>query len=263
MLKSYLRKEGPIIVHFGYHKAMTSFFHKVFIDIAPLLRREYFHAFNNLFKFYEKLASMGSEGILCLNNHPAQTFLLPNYVGSHIVRDPRDLLVSGYKYHLWSEESWVNIPISNAMSKKLKINKYGLHLKQDESYRQLLNRVDKDLGYQLEFNWRQPHFTQMQNWDYENPNIIEVKYEDIFQNENVWFQKIFKHYGVPDILLDVCLKIVEKHSFKVLQKQGNIGDKKHARIGSPGQWKEELPGTVAKKLLYKYTPLMTKLNYLE
>ena len=31
---------------------------------------------------------------------------LPPYRGTHIVRDPRDVIVSGYFYHKWAPERW-------------------------------------------------------------------------------------------------------------------------------------------------------------
>src|SRR3954466_12518100 len=30
--------------------------------------------------------------------------------GTHMIRDPRDVLVSGYFYHLWTAERWANLP---------------------------------------------------------------------------------------------------------------------------------------------------------
>ena len=34
---------------------------------------------------------------------------LPPYRGAHLIRDPRDIVVSGYFYHLWTEEKWAHV----------------------------------------------------------------------------------------------------------------------------------------------------------
>lgn len=34
--------------------------------------------------------------------------------GTHMIRDPRDVVVSSYFYHLWTEEPWANLPATSS-----------------------------------------------------------------------------------------------------------------------------------------------------
>lgn len=51
---------------------------------------------------------------VCFDHHShflqSRLYKTPEYKAVIIIRDPRDVIVSGAKYHQWSEESWLHIP---------------------------------------------------------------------------------------------------------------------------------------------------------
>ena len=70
----------------------------------------------------------------------------------------------------------------------------------------------------------------MYNWDYENPNFMEFKYEDLMNNYNGTLTNMFKHYGFTKEMIRTSLIIaaeynIRKKDEKDLQKNGHITNK--------------------------------------
>lgn len=241
---------------------MTAFFSQVYAQIA----REYgwFHEhFNGRVDLFMEKASQKDDKskIISVNNVPIDFDRLIDYKGTHLIRDPRDLLVSGYRYHLWCEEPWVRVPMDKGLIKVLQIDDLNIKILKNESYQSLLGRVDKEIGLWLEYNWRQPHFKQMESWNYSNPNILELKYEELFNNEVAVFERIFKFIGFQPEQIKNSIKYVEQYSFAKLKKEGGTGKNKHARYGKSEQWKEELPSSLVHIFKSNQSTLLEKLEY--
>jgi hypothetical protein len=129
------------------------------------------------------------------------------------------------------------------------------------SYKELLNQVDEFTGYQLELNLRGKHFKLMDEWNYSNPNFLELKYENVFKNEITTFKSIFDFYGFHDEMKKEGLKIVEQFTFESLKKKGKAGNKKHAATGISGRWKDQLPEVVVNKFDERFGDLIEKTHY--
>ena len=251
-----------LIFHFSYHKCMTSFFQKVYGQIGQEFG--FFHKhYNAVWDDFRKeaLAKDRKIKILSVNNVPIDLDGIPEYRGTHLIRDPRDLLVSGYKYHLWCNEEWVKIPMSDKFKSMICLNELSVSNDVSESYQQLLNRVDSTSGYFLEYHWRKRHYNQMLNWDYSNPDILEIKYEQLFNNEVNIFETIFRHIGVQEKLIEKCKSVVERHSFKNLKEQGKTGNRMHASKGIPNQWQSEIPDTISDLFHREQSKLIKLLDY--
>lgn len=210
------QKSKKLIIHCCHHKVGTSWFTNVLNGIAEEYNLQFQACNQNELK---------KNTDIFLQDHSALDFsTLPPYRGSHLIRDPRDVVISGYFYHLWTSEEWVHIPKE----------KYG-----NMSYQQYLKSLDKEQGIIVEmerfFNFP---LQDMLAWDYSNPNIIEVKYEDIINNERKVFYEIFKHYEFQEFAINKAISIAEKYSFKQVAKR-NIGETKvfsHMRSGKPKEW---------------------------
>jgi len=252
-----------LILHFTYHKAMTVFFNNVFRAISE--------KFNIYHTFYHKAILNGVQQdifhrndlrIISLNDDQLSLANAPKYKGTHLIRDPRDLLVSGYRYHKYCKEAWALAPFTEETLELYSIKELGLlQLAEKMNYQQLINHIDIETGYLLELNLRKPHFEAMLNWNYQNPNILELRYENIFDKEIEVFRQIFKHYGFNNTITDYGLKIVENFSFKNLVAKGNAGTNKHANTGITGQWKDMLPSSIQEKINNDYCELLEKLKY--
>lgn len=255
-----------LILHFLYHKAMTVFFSSVFRTISQ--------KFNIYHTFYHSVTLNGIQEDIFQREEPRIISLshsngaiditnAPSYKGTHLIRDPRDLLVSGYRYHKYCTEDWALKPFNEATIKYFGIKELGLEkiAAKVNTYQQLINHLDIETGYLLELNLRKTSFDIMFHWNYENPNMMELRYENVFGNENEMFAKIFKHYGFNKAYTDYGLKMVENYNFKNLSAKGKTGNNKHANTGIAGQWKENLPPSIIEKFNQEFGELLKKLNY--
>jgi sulfotransferase family protein len=153
---------------------------------------------------------------------------------SHIVRDPRDIAVSGYHYHLWTKERWVHIPREE----------YG-----GKTYQEYLKSVAAEAGLAAEITrLAGGMFKGMAAWDYRRPEFLELRYEDVIADEHGWFTKLFRHYGFTDTAVEESVEIAGGFSFSKVtgRKIGEAATGSHLRSGRHGQWREDFsPANVA------------------
>lgn len=146
--------------------------------------------------------------------------------GTHMIRDPRDVVVSGYFYHLWTDEPWANRPDP----------RYG-----GRSYREELNRRDRHDGLLLEIErvCRGVELREVLAWDYSQPEFLELKYENVIADEARSFEHVFRHYGFGDRDVLRGLELVESMSFRRISGRdvGHEGSTTHLRSGRPGEWR--------------------------
>jgi len=144
--------------------------------------------------------------------------LLPHFRGSHMIRDPRDVVVSGYLYHLRTTEAWVRVPR----------DAYG-----GLSYQEHLLRLDPHDGLMAEIE-RASKFgiADMVRWNYSDPRFFELRYEDLIGNEDSGFRQLFESYGFTPKAVENCVKIARRHSIERVR-----GTSQHIRSGRPGDWR--------------------------
>ena len=89
----------------------------------------------------------------------------------HLIRDPRDVCVSAYYSHLYSHATDVWPELA--------------------PHRKQLQALTKERGLFLELQCRSEHFRMMQDWNYDLPNVFEIKMEDLIQNPYMHILKVF------------------------------------------------------------------------
>jgi hypothetical protein len=210
-----------LVVHCSYHKVGTVWFKRILHAVAR-------HHGLNFEVVGPDSAPSPLTDIFLQRKSKIDLGNLPSYRGSHIVRDPRDIVVSAYKYHLWTSEALVHEPRTE----------FG-----ERSYQQELLRLNESDGLALEIERCAPQFADMSQWDYTNPNISEVRFEDVRSDEQSEFARIFRHYGFTEEVVARSLSFVEYFSFnKSKQRQearGHTGPS-HLRSAIPGEWEEVL-----------------------
>ena len=144
-----------------------------------------------------------------------------------MIRDPRDIAVSAYYYHLWTRERW-----ARAERERL----------EGHSYQEYLRGIDREEGLSAEITRLSGNvFRRMAGWDYHRPDYCELRYEDLIADERTWFERVFRHYGFRDDAVSEALTIAERLSFSNSSKRnlGEVTEGSHLRSGKPGQWREE------------------------
>jgi len=167
------------------------------------------------------------------------------YRGIHLIRDPRDILISAAMYHRHSKESWLH-------QRRRKF--WGL------TYQEALNRLP-DLDAQILFEMKHSTRATIRHllaWDYQNPNFIEVKYEDLIQDrELILFRRIFQFLGFPESSLDRLCQI----SYAQSLFSGQVVNTGHIRSGRPSQWVDVFNYTLRRRFIDNFGDALIRLGY--
>jgi hypothetical protein len=237
----------PLIVHCSHHKAGTVWLFGVLRSIA-------LHHGLQVVEF-DSVAPVAASTDIALFAH-TRDFRRSSagsreIRGSHMVRDPRDLVVSAYYYHLRTGEQWVHAPRPEYDGR---------------SYQEHLRSLDKHDGLRLEMNRLESTvFRDMAQWDYTQRDFCELRYEDLLANEQETFLGLFGSYGFSPSAAaratDLALQLGR-------EARSRSGGDSHIRSGQPGEWREhftaddverikEIAGDIIVSLGYESTPHWT------
>ena len=224
-----------------HHKAMTTYFHAVLKGLALALAIPFERVANS------DLPASSTRLFLSMQGKQDLSKLGP-YRGVHVMRDPRDMIVSGYHYHKWTHESWVHRLDDNG-----------------ESYQQKLNRLDKTEGLFLEID----HFIffyrdALTNWNMEDPDLLEVSYESLMGPEKRQkYAEIFTHLGFRDAELRLATDLMQlfEAESRSGKASGAISQKSHVRSGKSGQWQAELEPAHLAYIEQELGPVLRKFEY--
>jgi len=231
----FVDQRGYLLIHCSHHKTGTVWFKNILNSIANYYGLPYIENNKQLISKCPSIFFDDHSKIDC------SEFLQP-YRGSHMIRDPRDIVISGYYYHLWTKEAWANTRISELGEY---ISDYWPLLPVDDiknmTYKEYLNSLDKEQGLIAEMQRSSStDIKDMMSWDYNNQNILNFKYETIMQNEEGTLKEIFEFYGFNDKAVKKCIEISEKFSFKKNAKNSSGGNERsHLRSGKLQQWCDE------------------------
>jgi hypothetical protein len=238
---SRLRSSPEALFVATHHKAMTTYFHAVLRGLA--------FALNLPFERVRDSDLPSGKAKLFLSMQGKQDLsALGSYRGAHVMRDPRDMIVSGYHYHKWTHEIWVH-----------RLDENG------ESYQDKLNRLDKRAGLFLEID----HFIffyrdTLEGWDMHNPAMLEVSYESLMGPEKRrLYRDIFAHLGLEGAELELAqdlMKLFEAES-RTGKASGAVNQKSHVRSGKSRQWETELEPQHLEYIEQHLGPVLRKFGY--
>ena len=272
------------LAYFGHHKAGSSAIVSMLDSICSEICLKPGPCFDAKIFDYDLenfIESKKVDFLLYTNADYQYTRSLTNYKGFHVVRDPRDTLVSAYFSHLYSH------PTTN-WSELI-------------PYREKLTQLSKDEGLIAEMDFSSVFFEQMYSWNYSQPNICEMKMEDLFKDSLDNFAKIFRFLGIlsdsedlsnPPISTDL-VRFINKVHFKTNgmspfcfkkkaisyaelkqkterisfnnkakgRKKGQENVKNHYRKGVPGDWKNHLNPKHIELFKDRYNDVILKLGY--
>lgn len=195
--------------------------------------------------------SLRSETDILFANH-SQTDLseLGDFVGSHMIRDPRDAIVSGYFFHLWTDEQWAHEARADLGGK---------------SYQEHLNGLSQEEGIEAEigrFETYIQHY-RLDQWNYDDPRMFEIKYEKLIHDEASEFENLFRHYGFDKKAIRLGLDFAEQVSFKNVtqRKMGEESQRSHLRSGKPRQWVDILTPKHCELIKSRFGELLIRMGY--
>ena len=241
---SFQRRTVPICV-FCHHKVGTVLLRQVLAGIARINGWNFFMLLGR----HSKLPAEADVVLLAHSQIDLDAIAQP-FVGVHFIRDPRDVIVSGYLYHRRTTEPWcVNsdfdpgppirfprVPYSQEHRSEAWKAAY-LRSLNGRSYQQNLLALPQRDGLLFEMD----HYAawtieDMRGWDYAREEVLEVKYEDLMAEYDAGFRYIFSWFGLSASQRDAALEIAAGHDLG-RKSQDEIRQMSHVSIGETSKWR--------------------------
>src|SRR5206468_2245881 len=164
----------------------------------------------------------------------------------HLIRDPRDVVISAMHYHKASRESWLHEPIPGYDNLTYQ--------------RALQNLPTRFAQYVFEMeNSSASTLRDMAGWYYGRANCFEARYEDLRQDtELVTWQRILAFLG-----LDAEEQAIGSHRFWQNSLFGGLSrlGNRHVRSGAVAQWRREFTPELAAAFLKRFPRALQSLGY--
>ncbi len=155
-----MRRSHPLCVFFRHHKCATGWIDGILREVCFYMgwrfrivhRPADFAAHGSLGRLVE---AERPEVLAFTNADAAHLDDLPPFRGFHVIRDPRDVVVSGYLSHRYSHptQDWPELA----------------------EHRRRLQQVSPQEGLFLEMNFSREWLAHMREWDYTRPDVLELK----------------------------------------------------------------------------------------
>jgi hypothetical protein len=235
---------------FGHHRCGTTWMRDVIRKCCVAINANYFEvtadgkiSSRDIFKGQENV--FRPHTFTCYHNSRIADInkMKKGSRGFHLIRDPRDVLVSDYYSRKYSHS--ISLPWHQELRDKL----HDLSL-------------DDGLIYML----NQPGYLgQIKNWAPGiNKHVIDIRYEDILENEMAIFTEIMKFLNVP-VSEDILSVIVEECSFRNIARRhpGEENIHSHRRKAVAGDWRNyfEKDGQLKKSIYKVLEPVIVQLGY--
>jgi hypothetical protein len=249
--------DHTVLAYFGHHRCASRWLIGVFRQLCQDLNLE-FGVVNTARSFDCDLSSYVREnhvGFLAYRNAEYQYVRdLHSLRGFHVVRDPRDIVISAYFSHLYSHptKAWPQLI----------------------AHRERLQSVSQDEGLRLEMAFLQGVFRALGNWDYAGSRFFEVRMEDMIQNPPSTILKVCRYLGlVPDeaatlesgqLSEDAVLSVVHERRFSVQaagRKAGEEDVASHFRKGVAGDWRNYFTPDHIRLFKEHYNTLLIHMGY--
>jgi hypothetical protein len=160
--------------YFGHHKTATQWIGSVLGDLAASLGLRSVHvAMRGCLSLAERIAA--ADVAVIADAYQSEVDTLPRMRGFHVIRDPRDMIVSGYFSHRYTHpiNGWVALA----------------------AHRAELARLSLHDGMLREMQFMDQFIRQLASWKYDQPGVLEVRLEDLITDPMAQWCRIVDHLG--------------------------------------------------------------------
>jgi hypothetical protein len=239
-------------IHCSYHKCLTVFFSRVMHGVFPLGGYGHFESREANFRREHRKYRLTS-----LNNYALDFENLgENDRVTRFIRDPRDLVVSGYFYHKRGAEAWCTIRDPKPENLRAVNGCVPNALKHGESIAECLQRLDLEDGLMAEIDFRANHFASMLEWPENDHRVSVYRYEEILGNERIVMSQLADHLRLGPIRKWLAGRLAEKYSAR---KQSQKTE--HIRNPESAQWKKHFTPRVEDYLNASHPGLLVRSGY--
>jgi hypothetical protein len=222
-----------------HHKTGTTWLRSVFSAVA---------SYHNLALVIGTDAPPSGDADIVFDQHAAfdATKVSWPFRGVHVIRDPRDVIVSGCHYHQKAHEAWLHKPNPRfgGMTYQQKINS--------------LATFDEQLLFEMRALGRHT-INAMLAWDYTQPSFLEVTYEALMQDVDLrLFHEIFAFVGFPGAAIPSALAIAYNNS---LFSGKPVANAHHVRSGAARQWRQHFKRQHGERFVELFGDALIRLGY--
>lgn len=234
-----------------HHKTGTVWMHKV---VTAMCKRFGITFHNQRRYMHKNLDWLPETGRVIVVNWLSQfsdsLLSRPDVQIVHLIRDPRDVLISGLHYHLKNtNERFLHKPREELGGKT-----YQEHL-----------RALPNLNAQFLFEMEQKHhrtMTEMTRWNYDRPNAVEWRYEDlIVDTECAMFTALMERFDLSHDEAAQARNIFWDASLFGGLKSSDPSVSSHVRSAKTAQWRQSLPPDIAEVYCERYGDDLIHLGY--
>jgi hypothetical protein len=201
----------PLIVHCCHHKVGTVWFENVLSAVARHFGLRFFSG--------EQTRLPDGVDVFLQDHSRIDLASLGDVRGSHMIRDPRDVVISAYFHHLRTREPWVLVPRAE----------YG-----GRSYQGQLESASREAGIAIEIErCASTVIRDMVEWGRQGHGFLEIRYEELIGAEAAGFRRLFTHYGFAPDAVERSVGIALRFGSDRVKRRSA-----HIRSGRPGEWRE-------------------------
>ncbi|MBA86287.1 hypothetical protein ACSSNL_07440 [Thalassobius sp. S69A] len=245
---------APRILCVGtHHKTGTIWMQQVFKALAAALDLPKFSMWKRALK------RIPDQGFVLGTNwdsaFPADLMARDDVLFLHIIRDPRDVLLSGARYHETApatKEDWLHEPRADFD---------GLTYQQ-----KLLSIADPEERILFEMEHKHAEtLQQMLDWDYANPNSIEWRYEDLIADTDcALFRAALTRLGLSPDQVETGVRAFWDNSLfggmaDPAQRKAVVAG--HVSSGAARQWPDRMSRRVAQAYAERFGADLITLGY--
>lgn len=247
---------APVRVHCGYHKCLTEYARSVYKRACrpPVLPGGSFrHYYHRLDAFYQ---DCHRHSVTSVSGQVPELDRFDDIRVVRFVRDPRDLLVSGYFYHKRGVEHWCHLsdPVDNDW---MMVNGHvPAALSGGRDLYGFLHEAGVEEGLLAELEFRRYHFESMRDWPADDERIRLFRYEDLFGHEAEVFREILSFFGLP-----WPARLKGRYYARRYSASRRRGKTAHIRNPSSGQWRRYFTPEVSRRFNELYGDLLERYGY--
>ena len=258
------RETDPMLrFHCTLHKCLTSYFQAVFANTFD--KRGFagssFGNFIRKWPDYYLEHGAGHTASIINTAYIDPAGFDQDWRGSLTIRDPRDIVISGYYYHKKGGEAWCGRPWREHGEGAQPIWTYNTFdgdafFPSDQSLMEHLNEVSLEDGLITEIKLRKKTFDTILSWIALDDDRMKIsKYEDIMGDERAFFRGLGRHFELSRLRQEIMGHYGYKHA------AGRLVSKRHVRDPSPRQWKKHFSPRVDRMFHDTFPGLVETLGY--